>query len=153
MIRILESAVLAAAVSLVPSLAAAEEGTDIRDTKRALAKRYEEYVQALKKRDLAALDQIWADGYTFTNGRGEFLTKKQRMENIRSGATQFEAIEREDEEIRVFDHTAVSTGRVILKAQYGGAEGSGQYRHLMVWVHRQGRWQIAANQITPILKR
>jgi ketosteroid isomerase-like protein len=120
------------------------------DVQQILRDRLREYTEALTKRDLAALDKIWAEGYTFTNGRGEFLTKKDRMENIKSGATQFDSIRREDEELRVFGNTAVFTGRAVLKAIYGGKESSGPYRFIHIWVKEQGRWQLVANQITPI---
>ncbi|MCI0356187.1 MAG: nuclear transport factor 2 family protein, partial [Acidobacteria bacterium] len=100
------------------------------DVPQILKDRFHEYTEALTKRDLAALDKIWAEGYTFTNGRGEFLTKKDRMENIKSGATQFDSISREDEEIRVFGNTAVVTGRVVLKVIYSGKESSGPYRFI-----------------------
>ena len=120
------------------------------DVQQTLKDRFREYTEALTKRDLAALDKIWAEDYTFTNGRGEFLTKKDRMENIKSGATQFDSIRREDEEIRVFGNTAVVTGRVLLKVIYSGKESSGPYRFINVWVKMQERWQIVANQITPI---
>ena len=120
------------------------------DVQQILKDRFREYTEALTTRDLAALDKIWAEDYTFTNGRGEFLTKKDRMENIKSGATQFDSINREDEEIRVFGDTAVVTGRVVLKVIYSGKESSGPYRFINVWVKMQGRWQIVANQITPI---
>ncbi len=70
--------------------------------------------------------------------------------NIKSGATQFDSINREDEEIRVFGNTAVVTGRVVLKVIYGGKESSGPYHFINVWVKMQDRWQIVANQITPI---
>ena len=122
------------------------------DVQQILKDRFREYTEALTKRDLAALDTIWAEGYTFTNGRGEFLTKKDRMENIKSGATQFDSINREDEEIRVFGNTAVVTGRVVLKVVYSGKESSGPYRFINVWVKKQGRWQLVANQITSIAK-
>ena len=52
------------------------------DEQQILKDRFHEYTEALTKRDLAALDKIWAEGYTFANGRGEFLTKEDRMENI-----------------------------------------------------------------------
>ena len=120
------------------------------DVQQILKDRFREYTEALIKRDLVALDKIWAEGYTFTNGRGEFLTKKERMENIKSGATQFDSISREDEQIRVFENTAVVTGRVVLKVIYSGKESSGPYRFINVWVKMQERWQIVANQITPI---
>ncbi len=128
--------------------AAAAKPAGPADVQQILKDRFREYTEALTKRDLVALDNIWAEGYTFTNGRGEFLTKKDRMENIKSGTTHFESISREDEEIRVFGDTAVVTGRVVLKVIYGGRESSGPYRFINVWVKLQGRWQLVANQIT-----
>ena len=110
-----------------------------------LKDRFREYTEALNKRDLAALDKIWAEGYTFTNSRGEFLTKKDRMENIKSGATQFDSISREDEEIRVFGNTAVVTGHVVLKVIYSGKESSGPYRFINVWVKMPTRSRPSRN--------
>lgn len=120
------------------------------DVRQILKDRFREYTEALRERDLAALDNIWAEGYTFTNGRGEFLTKKDRMKNIKTGATQFDSIRREGEEIHVFGNTAVVTGRVVLKAIYSGKESSGPYRFMNVWVKTQGCWEMVANQLTPI---
>ena len=56
------------------------------DMQQILKDRFREYTEALTKRDLAALDKIWAEGYTFTNGRGEFLTKKNREHQERRDA-------------------------------------------------------------------
>jgi ketosteroid isomerase-like protein len=129
------------------STPAAREPADMQQTLKDSMRRYTE---ALTKHDLAALDKIWAEGYTFTNGRGQFLNKKERMENIRTGATQFDSISRESEEIRFFGDTAIVTGRVVLKVTYSGKESSGPYRFINIWVKLQGRWQIVANQITPV---
>ncbi len=52
----------------------------------------ETYRTALLKRDAAALETMWADDYTFTNGAGETFTKAQRMANIKSGATSLDSI-------------------------------------------------------------
>ena len=149
--RILCTVILVcAAVTLAAGQDVATKSAATADVQQILKDRFREYTEALTKRDLATLDKIWADGYTFTNGRGEFLTKKDRMENIKSGATQFDSISREDEETRVFGDTAVVTGRVVLKVIYSGKESSGPYRFINVWVKMQGRWQIVANQVTPI---
>ncbi len=155
--RILCTVILVcAAVTLAAEPMEAKKSTTVTkpaataDVQQVLKDRFREYTEALTKRDLAALDKIWADSYTFTNGRGEFLTKTDRMENIKSGATQFDSISREDEEIRIFGDTAVVTGRVVLKVVYSGKKSSGPYRFINVWVKMQGRWQLVANQITLI---
>jgi len=132
---------------------AASQSRPTSNAEQILKDRFREYTDALTRHDLAALDRIWSDDYTFTNPRGEFLTKKQRMANIKSGATQFESIERDNEAVRIYGNAAVNTGQVTLKAKYGGQEGGGVYRFMNVWVYRDGRWQLVANQITRIAKK
>ena len=110
------------------------------------------YREALAKRDVTTLDDIWADDYTFTNPHGDFLTKKQRLENLRSAHTQIESVGSEDQDVRVYADTAVITGRVTLKGKYSGKESSGLYRSISVWVNQRGRWRLVANQITLIAK-
>jgi len=136
------------------SVALAQEAVKepVRSGPPALADRFRAYREAIAKRDLTALDDIWADDYTFTNPHGTFLTKKQRLENIRSAHTQIEPVATEEQDVRVYGDTAVITGRVTLKGKYSGKEASGQYRSISVWVNQQGRWRLVANQLTPIAK-
>jgi ketosteroid isomerase-like protein len=119
----------------------------------ALEKRFHEYADALTKRDLDTLDKIWAADYTFINPRGELVTKAQRMENVKSGATEFKSINPQRERLQVRGDVAIDIGHVTLEGtKYGGQESSGDYRYMNVWVKKQGQWQILANQITLIRK-
>jgi uncharacterized protein (TIGR02246 family) len=111
----------------------------------------QQFLQALARRDVAALDRIWADDYTFINPMGQLVTKQQRLANLTSGATAFGAIENIGEaQVRVYGNSAVVTSRASVIARYSGQEGSGDYRAMSVWVKRNGRWQLVANQITRI---
>ena len=109
------------------------------------------YREALLQRDAAALEQIWADDYTFTNGAGETLSKAQRLANLKSGATSLDSISQEEEmKVRVHGNVAVATGRVTIKGQYSGKQASGQYQSINVWVKGPAGWQLIANQLTPV---
>ena len=115
-----------------------------------LADRVAANSDAVVKRDVAALGDIWTDDYTFINPHGALLTKKQRFGNLKSGATAVEATARQVEAVHVYGDTAVTASRITLKGKYSGKEVSGEYRMLSVWVNQQGRWRLAANQLTPI---
>jgi ketosteroid isomerase-like protein len=111
----------------------------------------EKYRTALLQRDVATLEQIWADDYTFTNGAGETHSKAQRLANLKSGATSLDSItEEEDRKVRIHGNVAVATGRVAIKGQYSGKQASGQYRSINVWVKGATGWQLVANQLTPV---
>ena len=109
------------------------------------------YRTALLQRDAAALERIWADDYTFTNGAGETHSKAERLANLKSGATSLDSIsEEEDMKVRVHGNVAVATGRLTIKGQYSGKQTSGQYRSIHVWVKGAAGWQLVANQLTPV---
>ena len=111
----------------------------------------EKYRTALLEKDAVALEQIWADDYTFTNGAGETHSKAQRLANLKSGATALDSISQEEEmKVRVHGNVAVATGRVTIKGQYSGKQASGQYRSINVWVKAATGWQLVANQLTPV---
>jgi len=117
-----------------------------------LADRVEANSAAVKNRDVAALDDMWMDDYTFINPHGALLTKKQRLENLKSGHTAVEATARQVQAVHVYGDTAVTASRITLKGKYSGKEASGEYRMLSVWVNQQGRWRLAASQLTPIAR-
>ena len=109
------------------------------------------YRAALLQRDAAALEQIWAADYTFTNGAGETHSKAQRLANLKSGATSLDSIsQEEDMKVRVHGNVAVATGRITIKGQYSGKQASGQYQSINVWVKGAAGWQLVANQLTPV---
>lgn len=46
---------------------------------------------------------------------------------------------------------AVYSTLLTLGGRYSGRAERGQYRALVVWVRRDGRWQQVARQMTPVL--
>jgi ketosteroid isomerase-like protein len=121
-------------------------------TEQALEKKAHEYAQALTKRDVETLDEIWTADYTFVNPRGELLSKTQRIANIKSGTTEFHTMSPQKERLHVQGDFAVEVGRIVVEGEYSGHESSGEYRYTTVWVKMQRRWRMLANQITLIAK-
>jgi ketosteroid isomerase-like protein len=119
---------------------------------QALEKRAHEYAQALTKRDVETLDEIWTADYTFVNPRGELLSKTQRIVNIKSGTTEFHTMSPQKERLHVQGNFAVEIGRIVVEGEYSGQESSGEYRYTTVWIKMQKRWRMLANQITLIAK-
>jgi ketosteroid isomerase-like protein len=124
-----------------------EDGRSEQEVRQTI----EKYRAALLRRDIPALEQIWADDYFFVNAAGEMLSKAQRLANLKSGATTLESINEEEElKVRVYQNTAVATSRVTIKGQYSGQQTSGQYRSVHIWVKGPTGWQLVANQLTAL---
>jgi ketosteroid isomerase-like protein len=117
---------------------------------QALEKMDHAYAEALTRRDVKVLDEIWSPDYTFVNPRGELLGKAQRMANVQRGTTEFQKMTPQKERLNVHGNFAVEVGRILVEGEYGGHESSGEYRYTTVWVKMQGRWRMLANQITLI---
>jgi len=62
------------------------------DSKREVWEALQNYETAFIKRDVAALEKIWADDSVFVNASGEALTKEQNLANIKSGATELDTM-------------------------------------------------------------
>ena len=112
----------------------------------------DQYNDALLKKDAAALERIWADDLSFVNPRGQLLTKKERVENIKTGATALKSADVSEKQIRMYGNSAVATLIVKINGQYSGEEGGGEFRITTVWAKPKGTWQMVAVQMTPIVK-
>ena len=67
------------------------------------------------------------------------MTKVERIANLKSGATEFQAIGSRREKLHVHGNVAVDIGRVTLHGtKYGGQESSGEYRYTDVWLKAGG---------------
>ena len=77
---------------LLAGTAFADAGIPQSDARVAIDKAQAAYRAALLDSDAAKLAKIWTDDYTFTNGRGMFLSKDDRLKNFKTSATELESI-------------------------------------------------------------
>lgn len=109
------------------------------------------YERAILASDTVTLKRIWADEYTFVNAQGVLTTRAQRLANFRSGATNVaEAVNQREITVRVNGDGAVVQQLFTLRGRFGGQETNTEVRCTFVWVWRAGRWQMVANQLTPV---
>lgn len=142
-----------AALFLVPLAGTAQDQSTSSATDQEILQAVERYRAALTKKDTATLEQIWADDYTFVNGAGDVMSKKQRLENIKSGATSLDSITQREVKVRSHQDTGVVTSAVTIQGQYSGKKSGGDYRSMMVWVKMGADWRLIANQLTAINKK
>jgi ketosteroid isomerase-like protein len=148
--RILMAALLVAATSLVfgqpARVGAVQKGAD----EQALRKLIDELAVAVGRNDVAALDRIYADGFTFVSDSGAILTKAQRLAALKSGELKYESVSFDEVNVRLYGDTAVATFRATSKGQSNGQNFSGPFRVTTTFVKMKGRWQEVSAQSTPI---
>ncbi len=106
--------------------------------------------QAILHADVATLDRMTADDYTFITLKGELRTKADILQGFRSGAIHYDNRRVSDLKIRLYGNTAVVTGRSVQQGMEYGKDYSGDYWFTRVYVRRGGRWVTVALQTTLI---
>ena len=74
------------------------------------------------------------------------LDKKQQIAALSSGDLKLSEAKSNDVRIRIYGETAVMTGRFTAKAESTGKREMIEERYTAVWVRRDGRWQLVAEQ-------
>lgn len=106
--------------------------------------------QAILHGDVAVLDHMTSDDYTFITLRGEMRTKQEILKGFASGSFHYESRQIFDLKVRVYGNTAVVTGRSVQKGMENGKDYSGDYWFTRVYVKQNGHWLTVALQTTPI---
>jgi len=109
----------------------------------------DEWVKAMVRADASALDQIMSDDFYFTYPL-EGDDKASVIADLLSGELKIEHFTRTHVSVRVFGSTAVLTARDSATWLYQGRELSGQYKVIIVFAERNGRWQMCAIQACPM---
>ena len=107
---------------------------------------YNELIDGGKKKDAAAFARIMADDFSEINAAGQIFNKAAVLASIPNYTIESYAVS--EISTRVFGDTAIMTLRSDSKGTYQGADVSGEYRETIVWVKREGRWQMVAVQVT-----
>ncbi len=97
-------------------------------------------------RDVAALERMLSEYFTFSSPLGRVLTKPQLLEAIARSELIFESIERHYDTVSVHRNTASATGRDTVRGSYQGQDFSGHYHFRTTYVQRGRGWEVAATQ-------
>ncbi len=110
----------------------------------------DQIIAAELKPDADTLEKFLADDCTIIHGDGKLLTKAEEIEDIRSGARKYEAIERLRSNVRVYGDTVVVTSLLSIKVTVHGKPYSGEVRTTRVWAKERGNWKTVALHATRV---
>jgi ketosteroid isomerase-like protein len=102
--------------------------------------------EAFLQGDTETLGRILADDFIFTDPEGKLSTKAEWIADMTSGELTFESVRIDDLQVRLYGDAAVTLGRVAMKGQSKEGDFSGQYCYTAMYVKRDGRWQVVAEQ-------
>lgn len=134
---------LAAATGSTPAAALAQ-------LPPSLAQAVRDYDDAQIKGDARSLDRLLADDYVLVNSRAEIEDKRQMIADYTAPGFHLDPYVVETPIVRRWQGGAVVGGEVALSGTNDGRPFKGRLRFADVWRLRDGRWQVAFTEVTPV---
>lgn len=116
---------------------------------QAVLKQMNNWLDALRRSDLTALDRIMAEDFMLLAADGTIIDKEQDIAPVKSGEVRFESLNVEGVKVFVYGDTAVVTGTGIYKVTYKGQSSTIRERFFDIYQKRKGQWQVIASRPTP----
>jgi len=115
-------------------------------TEQEIRERLEQWVDALKRNDVATLDQILAEDFQYILDDGRTRSKTEELAPNRAGDIKFETISTEDVKVFVYGDTAIATGVGTFKGAFKGRPFTARERFCDVYQKRKGQWKVIASR-------
>jgi ketosteroid isomerase-like protein len=109
------------------------------------------FAELEKSGDIAALNLLLADEYTYTSRDGEISNKAEDLESYKTNQIKIESADFLEQKVRTIDYsTAIETGKIRYVGTNAGKPFDITKRYTTTWVFSDGRWQIAADHTSAV---
>lgn len=106
----------------------------------------EELRTAMINGDKAALEKLTADKLSYGHSSGRIEDKKEFVEKISSGASDFVTLDLTEQTITVSDKVAIVRHTLNAKTNDGGKPGEVHLKILLIWQKQKSGWKLLARQ-------
>ena len=118
---------------------------------KAVADAVEQLRTAMVNADKAALEKLSAEKLSYGHSGGHIDDKKEFVEKIVSGASDFVSIDLSEQTISISDDVAVVRHTLNAKTDDGGkGPAEVHLRVLLIWQKEKGSWKLLARQAVKI---
>jgi ketosteroid isomerase-like protein len=104
-----------------------------------------DWVAAIEKKDLAALDRILAEDFVGTSVSGGTFRKVDAIDDIKKNTYVVQSMNMDELSVNVYGTAAVTFASQDEKSTYAGKENSGHYHFTNTWIKKDGKWQVVAS--------
>ncbi|MFN0107907.1 MAG: nuclear transport factor 2 family protein [Blastocatellia bacterium] len=112
----------------------------------------QQWEDALVKADVAALEKLYHDKLIYTHSNASIDSKTSYNAKIKSGASKYVSVKRDDIKVAVIGDTAIVTCHWLVHSLSGAKTNNTDARYIHVYVKEKGGWKMAAHQSTFVVK-
>ena len=110
------------------------------------------FLGALTSRNYAALEALYSDDYILVRPDGSILNKQEVLQDLQNNRLTFHSIDLLQSLVRIYDSTAVVTGKSRSIASRGGVENRAHFRFIAVYVRDGETIRLAHFQSTTLAR-
>lgn len=119
-----------------------------KNDEQQILKLFEDGDRALIAADVAEISRIFADDYVQYDETGKSFTKRDVIENLKSGTIRYLSMTSTGRRIRlVSENVAIVHGSEEDDVEQGGQRFPVEYIYMDVVLKRNGHWQIVGSQL------
>ncbi|HMI87037.1 MAG TPA: nuclear transport factor 2 family protein [Polyangiaceae bacterium] len=137
-------AAIAAGFALWRAPSAPRSTVGAEDDEQVVLRVQREWMEAIRDKDVAALDRILADDYTFTDSRGRVSHKEDSLRQARATGSRMKAFHTSERKAQIHGDVAVITGRVRTEGETGGTPYDAEAQFTDVLARIDGQWRAIA---------
>jgi len=115
--------------------------TDSAD-EAAIRELMRELYRAFREHDVATLERVLADDFTFSDPAGPVVSKTQWLADIATGDLVFESVEAGPIVFKHLGDRALVEGEAKLRARYTQSNYTGVFRYLGVYARYGEAWRL-----------
>ena len=113
---------------------------------KAVTDAVEQLRNAMVNGDKAALEKLTAEKLSYGHSGGAIDDKKQFVEKLTSGASDFVSIDLSEQTISISNGVAIVRHTLKAKTNDGGKPGEVHLKILLIWQKEKGGWKLLARQ-------
>jgi ketosteroid isomerase-like protein len=104
-----------------------------------------EWVAAIVKKDVTAIDRLLAAGFVGTSPTAHTYGKDVALADLKSGLYAVKSMNLDEVSANVYGNTAIAFTSQQEESTYGGEDTSGHYHFTNVWIRDNGQWRVIAS--------
>jgi uncharacterized protein (TIGR02246 family) len=135
------------AMALAQAEKTTNQGKSVSESVKQLER---DWADAMKAGDVDKLGQIIADDWMSIGPEGKTQTKQAFIAGFKSGKSKTESYDFGVMNVKVLGNVAVVQGSDTEKSTTEGADSSGKYVWMDVFVKRDGKWVAVRSQLAKI---
>jgi hypothetical protein len=128
-------------------LAKAEPALNEKEQIQKLMQRWD---KALVDRDMAFIDAILAEDFTYIGSSGQVQNKAEHLASVKSPDLKIGSSSSNNFGIRIYGDAAVAIAEGRITGSYKSKEFDNHYRYTDILIRRNGKWLVVNTQITDL---